>query len=282
MSALPVILVLIGVMVLLYPVVSTMQNDARQQQIANEYKVETQAAGPDKLGEQLEHAKKYNSELYSKPILDPWLNRVSPDTPQYQEYLSQLNMTPVMGRISIPKIHLNLPIYHGTSVQTLQQGVGHLFGTSLPIGGTSTHAVLTGHSALGTATLFDNLPELKPGDEFFINVLGQAYKYQVKNTKVVLPDQTEDLERVPGADLITLITCTPYGVNTHRLLVTGQRVAIDPVKAQAEEAASLPAPMPTWMYLIIWAASIIVAVTFGLLLWGFIKKRRKQKAVKAS
>ena len=157
-----------------------------------------------------------------------------------------MDIDPVMARIVIPSIHVSLPVYHGTETRTLADGVGHLFGTSLPIGGPSTHAVLTGHTGLSTATMFDNLTQDKKGDAFYVSSLGQTLKYEVVDITVVKPEETDSLRKVPGRYLITLITCTPYGVNSHRLLVTGERVPMDdPTAAADEEAEALPAPMQT-------------------------------------
>ena len=199
------------------------------------------------------------------PILDPWLESQRPDAPQYQAYLHEMDIDPVMARIVIPSIHVSLPVYHGTDSRTLADSVGHLFGTSLPIGGPSTHAVLTGHTGLSTATMFDNLTQVKKGDAFYVSYLGQTLKYEVVDIAVVKPEETDSLRKVPGRDLITLITCTPYGVNSHRLLVTGERVPMDPTAAAAEEAEALPAPMQTWMKVIVVAVIIILTVVAGIL-----------------
>ena len=192
-----------------------------------------------------------------------------------------MDIDPVMARIVIPSIHVSLPVYHGTDSRTLADSVGHLFGTSLPIGGPSTHAVLTGHTGLSTATMFDNLNQVKKGDPFYVSSLGQTLKYEVVDITVVKPEETDSLRKVPGRDLVTLITCTPYGVNSHRLLVTGERVPMDPTAAAAEEAEALPAPMQTWMKVIIVAVVIILTVVAGILgrLW-WLRRRRKQDAAK--
>ena len=188
-----------------------------------------------------------------------------------------MDIDPVMARIVIPSIHVSLPIYHGTDSRTLTEGVGHLFGTSLPIGGPSTHAVLTGHTGLSTATMFDNLNQLKKGDVFYVSSLGQTLKYEVNDITVVKPEETDSLRKVPGRDLVTLITCTPYGVNSHRLLVTGERVPMDPTAAAAEEAKALPAPMQTWMKAIIVAVVIILAVVVGILVRLWWTRRRRSR-----
>ncbi|WP_261798934.1 class C sortase [Actinomyces ruminicola] len=277
LSVLPFILALAGAMVLAYPVLATQHNNARQQEIADQYQALMDETSPELLADELASADKYNQELASSPILDPWLDQQRPDTPQYQAYLAELDLDEVMAQIVIPKIHVDLPIYHGTDADTLARGVGHLFGTALPVGGSSTHSVLTGHTGLGSATLFDDLTELEEGDAFYITVAGRTLKYEVNDIRVVLPTETESLNKVPGEDLVTLITCTPYGVNTHRLLVTGTRVAMDPVQAAAEQAAATPAPMRPWMLWLIAAVVLILIVltaAAGRAAWRHAKRSR--------
>ena len=274
---LPLVLVLVGVAVLIYPVMATQHNNDEQQRLAEMYTASVDSAGPEAVAAERASAETYNNNLESAPILDPWLESQRPDTPQYQAYLHEMDIDPVMARIVIPSIHVSLPIYHGTDSRTLTEGVGHLFGTSLPIGGPSTHAVLTGHTGLSTATMFDNLTQVKKGDAFYVSSLGQTLKYEVTDITVVKPEETDSLRKVPGRDLVTLITCTPYGVNSHRLLVTGERVPMDPTAAAAEEAKALPAPMQTWMKVIIVAVVIILAAVAGILgrLWW---RRRRARA----
>lgn len=280
---LPLVLVLVGVAVLLYPVMATQHNNDEQQRLAKMYTATVNSAGPDTVAKERASAETYNNNLESAPILDPWLESQRPDTPQYQAYLHEMDIDPVMARIVIPSIHVSLPIYHGTDSRTLTEGVGHLFGTSLPIGGPSTHSVLTGHTGLSTATMFDNLNQLKKGDVFYVSSLGQTLKYEVNDITVVKPEETDSLRKVPGRDLVTLITCTPYGVNSHRLLVTGERVPMDPTAAAAEEAKALPAPMQTWMKAIIVAVVIILAVVVGILvrLWWTRRHRSRGAAGRA-
>ena len=280
---LPLVLVLVGVAVLLYPVMATQHNNDEQQRLAKMYTATVNSAGPDTVAKERASAETYNNNLESAPILDPCLESQRPDTPQYQAYLHEMDIDPVMARIVIPSIHVSLPIYHGTDSRTLTEGVGHLFGTSLPVGGPSTHSVLTGHTGLSTATMFDNLNLLKKGDVFYVSSLGQTLKYEVNDITVVKPEETDSLRKVPGRDLVTLITCTPYGVNSHRLLVTGERVPMDPTAAAAEEAKALPAPMQTWMKAIIVAVVIILAVVVGILvrLWWTRRHRSRGAAGRA-
>ena len=150
----------------------------------------------------------------------------SEDDERDEEYESLLNPyeTGMMGYIQIPKIDVELPIYHGTKESVLQVGIGHLKNTSLPVGGDATHAVLTGHRGLPSRMLFTDLDQMKNGDIFYIKILGENFAYEVDQIQTVLPEETEGLQIVEGQDSITLITCTPYGVNTHRLLVRGHRV----------------------------------------------------------
>ena len=277
---LPLALVLLGVAVLLYPVMATQHNNDEQQRLATMYTASVNAAGPEAIAAERASAETYNNNLESAPILDPWLELQRPDTPQYQAYLHEMDIDPVMARIVIPSVHVSLPVYHGTDSRTLAEGVGHLFGTSLPIGGPSTHAVLTGHTGLSTATMFDNLSQVKKGDAFYISSLGQTLKYEITDITVVKPDETDSLRKVPGRDLVTLITCTPYGVNSHRLLVTGERVPMDPTAAAAEEAKALPAPMQTWMKAIIAVVVVIMTIVTGILvrLWWMRRRRSPRGA----
>ncbi|GAA1609521.1 class C sortase [Leucobacter chromiireducens] len=164
----------------------------------------------------------------------------------------------LMARIKIPKIDVDLPIYHGTSDDVLQQGVGHLEGTALPVGGPTTHTVLTGHRGLAKAELFNNLDQLTPGDTFTIEVWGEVLTYRVAETKVVQPDETESLYPVFGKDLATLITCTPLGINTHRILVTGERVT--PTPQRDLDAAGAEPTIPGFPWWAVWSAAGVLGV----------------------
>ena len=271
----PPILLLAGILVLLYPVFATQYNNARQERIASEFSAVAENAGPDAVAESLRRADEYNLKASSSPILDPWLDAQRPGTAQYQDYLSQLNLNDVMATIKIPSIDVNLPIYHGTDTATLDKGVGHLFGTALPVGGESTHTVLTGHTGLGNATMFDQLTSVKMGDYFYIETAGRHLKYQVTDIRVVLPHETESLNKVEGKDLATLITCTPYGVNTHRLLVTGERVPMDEEAVAAEAAQVKGSVMKPWMIAVL--ASVAVILLVAGILWLRSRKRNDEE-----
>ncbi len=271
----PPILLLAGILVLLYPVFATQYNNARQERIASEFSAVAENAGPDAVAESLRRADEYNLKASESPILDPWLDAQRPGTAQYQDYLSQLNLNDVMATIKIPSIDVNLPIYHGTDTATLDKGVGHLFGTALPVGGESTHTVLTGHTGLGNATMFDQLTSVKMGDYFYIETAGRHLKYQVTDIRVVLPHETESLNKVEGKDLATLITCTPYGVNTHRLLVTGERVPMDEEAVAAEAAQVKGSVMKPWMIAVL--ASVAVILTVAGIIWLRSRKRKDEE-----
>lgn len=276
----PIIGTLLGIVLLLYPVVSTRIHDAAQQEAANKYAEKTEVDNPEEYAQQLAAADKYNQDLYQGLILDPFLADVAPDSPEYQAYLKQLaDGDSVIAQVIVPTAKINLPIYHGTFEESLQRGAGHLFGSSLPVGGKSSHSVITGHTGLQNMTLFDHLTDVSKGDSIYINVLGRHLKYEVTNIKVVLPTQTDDLRRETGKDLITLVTCTPYGVNSHRLLVTGTRVPIE-----KKEAANIVKPQPvsvpwqTWMIALVSTSVIALLLLIGLvarliILWPRTKRR---------
>ena len=271
----PPILLLAGILVLLYPVLATQYNNQRQERIASEFSAVADQAGPDAVAESLRRADEYNLKASESPILDPWLDAQRPGTAQYQDYLSQLNLNDVMATIKIPSIDVNLPIYHGTENATLDKGIGHLFGTALPVGGESTHTVLTGHTGLGNATMFDQLTSVKVGDVFYIETAGRHLKYQVTDIRVVLPTETESLNKVDGKDLATLITCTPYGINTHRLLVTGERVPMDDDAVAAEAAQVKGSVMKPWMIAVL--ASVVVILVIAAVIWLRSRKRTNEE-----
>lgn len=179
-----------------------------------------------KREEYADEINKYNQELYSGRIQlqDPFKEMFEEkETGKYNELLN-INKNGIMGTIVIPAINIKLPIYHGTSEKILEKGIGHLEGSSLPLGGENTHTVLTGHTGLSNAKLFTDLLEMKEGEFFFLNILGEQLVYQINQIRIVLPTDLEELYIKKGKDYCTLVTCTPYGVNTHRLLVRGERV----------------------------------------------------------
>ncbi len=228
-----VLIFLAGAAVFLYPTVSNWLAEIHQSDVIQEYEAELAEEDPDDYAEAWRLAQEYNESLSGDPVHDPFIPGSGYVLPE--NYLECLNLdgSGVMGYIEIPKISVRLPIYHGTSEEVLEKGVGHVESTSLPIGGDYTHAVLTGHRGLPSAKLFTDLDQLEIGDQFYIHVLDQVLAYEVDKINTVLPDELEELRSIEGQDLVTLVTCTPYGVNTHRLLVRGTRIPYSPEEAEA-------------------------------------------------
>lgn len=268
----PALIILVGISVLLYPVVSTQWNNYIQRQVIEEYSSEITEVPREQLSAALEAAREYNANSGGGPILDPWLARVSEDSQDYQHYLEQLSGLHAMSQVSIPSIDSSLPVYHGTTEEVLQKGLGHLYGTSLPVGGEGTHSVITGHTGLTTSTMWDNLVDVKEGDAIYVNTFGEKMKYQVTSTEVVLPHETDSLAQQTGKDLITLVTCTPYGVNSHRLLVHAERVPLDPEDETAFDQKNRI--VQWWM----WALLIIALLAIAYLIHWIRKERRKAAA----
>lgn len=254
---LPMLLVIVGLLVMLYPVYATQWNNVQQQKVAELYEQDVKEMTPEEKNQALEDARRYNDEHGDAPILDPWLARVSEDNVAYQEYLKQLSGNSAMSQVVIPSIDSKLPVYHGTDDKTLQKGLGHLFGSALPVGGEGHHTVITGHTGLSNATLWDNLVDVEEGDGIYISTFGEQLKYEVHDIEVVLPEETDSLQPKEGEDLLTLITCTPYGINTHRLLVHAHRVPMDAEESHVfDDKASF---MQWWMWLLIALALVIIA-----------------------
>ena len=210
---------LIGISVLLYPSFSNYWNSKTQSRAIVDYEAVLQYIEPEDYSAMFQAAYDYNDALYKTdfPLID-YVN-----VPGYYEAL-KIEGTSIIGYMKIDKIGVELPIYHGTSAEVLSRGVGHMEGSSLPVGGESTHSVMSAHRGLPSARLFTDLDRLELGDTFQIVILDQILTYQVDQIKIVTPQEFEDLLIVEGMDYCTLVTCTPYGINTHRLLVRGIRI----------------------------------------------------------
>lgn len=266
---LAVLAFLIALALTLYPVVAAKYNASHQSAIHAEYeKLVGQKDNAEK--ERIwELARQYNkalrpgvTEAYSQDLL-LWAS---------EDYADQLNIAGngIMGYVVIPNIEVNLPIFHGTADGTLAKGVGHLLGSSLPVGGKGTHTVLTGHSGMASQKMFSDLPGMKVGDIFYLDILGQRLAYEVQEINTVLPYDTSLLEIEPEEDLCTLVTCTPYGVNTHRLLVRGVRIPYEePAEEELAEIEFVPIKS-TWeqQYVKGLSVGILVVAVFGAVLLG--------------
>lgn len=259
----PLLLMLAGIVLLLYPVAATQFNNIKQREFSQQYNQDVQQADPVDLQADVDAARAYNTKLEGVPILDPWLLRASgpPSSDAYALYASLLNRFDVMARVKVPTAEIDLPVYHGTTDDVIAKGAGHLYGTSLPVGGPDSHAVLTSHTGMASATLFDHLVDVKEGDLMFVEVSGETLAYQVNQIKIILPTEIGDLTKVEGHDYLTLFTCTPYSVNTHRLLVRGERVPYTPQIAEAAKAAEAPVFKMEW-----WMWGLIAGAVAGLML----------------
>lgn len=212
----------------LYPVVSNYYNQRHQSQIQTAYREVLEQTDTAELERIRKRAAEYNKSITPGAAEEVYTQESI--IAASEDYVNQLNVggSGIMGYIEIPKIHVDLPIYHGTGSDSLDRGTGHLLGSSLPVGGESTHTIITGHSGMASQKMFTDLEQLQEGDVFYLRVLDETLAYEVRAVHTVLPHDTTYLGIVPGQDLCTLVTCTPTGINTHRLLVQGSRIPYEP------------------------------------------------------
>lgn len=268
-TALLILVFFVGVSLLLYPTVSDYWNTLHQSRAIVEYASQVEELDNDRYAKLWEEAHRYNEALTLKT------DRFKLSEEEQLEYESLLNVSGngVIGYIEIPRIHCSLPIYHGTDESVLQVAVGHVQGTSLPVGGPGTHSVLSGHRGLPSAKLFSELNELEEGDQFSLRILDETLAYEVDQILTVLPYELDALEIDPEKDYCTLVTCTPYGINTHRLLVRGHRVEIkeepepEPVRAVADTVD--PEPFDV-------APLVVIPGLIILLIVLLVKSRRRK------
>ena len=229
-----ILLFIVGAGIFTYPTISNYWNEYRNAQLVTKYNESVSDLSDDQYEKLWQEAEEYNAEHKVNTIVDAFNEEDYVLSHPYDEVLDP-NGDGLMGSIEIPKLNLILAIYHGLSTEVLEKGVGHVEGTSLPIGGASTHAVLAGHRGLPSAKIFTDLDQMKNGDIFLIHVLGKTLAYKVDQIKTVLPEESSELDIVEGEDHVTLVTCTPYGVNTHRLLIRGIRTEYVEPEEKAEE-----------------------------------------------
>ena len=257
---------LVGLIIFIYPTLSDYLARRNVIQGADNYNRSVMGLGEEEIQQKWEEARAYNDSLSGNPVPDPFIpgsGRVLPEN-----YLSVLNVEEgIMGYIDIPEIQVYLPIHHGVSEEVLEKGAGHIEQTALPIGGIGNLAVITAHTGYTGADMFNRLIELKNGDIFLIHVLDEIFTYEVDDTRVILPDEIESLLPVQGKDYVTLVTCTPYGVNSHRLLVRGSRIAnIEEIERIIDKT-----PFPYRLLLM-----IVVAVFLFVLILIWNKKQNKK------
>ena len=272
---------LIALGITLYPMISTWYNERHQAEVHIHYQEKVEQVDNTKLIEAKELAVAYNQTILPGAQDEDSFSKEALLSAS-ENYGSLLNLAGdgIMGYVEIPTIGVTLPIYHGTNNSTLERGVGHLLGSSLPVGGESTHSVLTAHSGMASAKMFSDLDRLKKGDIFFLDVLGERLAYQVDQIKTVLPYDTTFLQTEIGNDLCTLVTCTPFGVNTHRLLVRGTRIEYEEAEVIVEEKLETEEPVKsTWeqQYLqgILIGIGAVVILGLGLLVFWFVRRRRR-------
>ena len=272
-----ILVILLGAGAAAYPLIASINNEHTQSLVQTEYEEKLQQLDTSEIDAALAAAREYNKTISTVQIED--VDKIKADLPPYEDLLNLAN-NGIMGYIMIPAINIDLPIYHGTTGAAMEKGAGHMEGTSLPVGGIGTHAVISAHSGMASAKLFTDLDKLKLGDMFFITVCNQKLAYEVDNIAVVEPTDIDLIRIDTQQDYVTLLTCTPYGVNTHRLLVRGHRVEMaEEAIAEVEETAKPEGS--TWIEKYEQGILIGIAIFLGLLLIAllvyFIKRRKDKK-----
>lgn len=280
-----VIIFLAGLSLLLYPFVANQWNNYRQKQLISDYDSivsAEDAAGEIDYAAELEKARAYNEALLPSILPDSFAIAEATKG-EDKAYMDCLNIAGdgIMGIVEIPKIDIKLPIYHTTREDVLQVAAGHLEGSSLPVGGASTHAVISAHRGLPSASLFTDLDKLEEGDHFLIHVLNETLCYEVDKISVVKPEETSGLAVEEGKDLVTLLTCTPYGVNTERLLVRGHRVEYVEQEVEAEKTIFSGISIHT-NYLLWVIVGLLVTAAFIVVLYKKEQKLKKRRAEQAT
>ena len=269
-----VIIFMTGLGIASYPFISNMVAQRHASQVVKDYETNVEEMDEEKIDAMKEAAEKYNEQLSNVVSVDD----ENENNEQGESYADLLNIGESLGYITIPKIDVNLPIYNGTSQDVLSKGVGHMEQSSYPLGGESTHCVLTGHRGLPSAVLFTDLDKLEIGDEFYLHVLDEILAYKVDQIKVVEPNEFGDLEIIDGKDYCTLVTCTPYAINSHRLLVRGERTEYKgeqdkQTKNQMQTGALTKRIVDVWPWLL---GAFLVAVLIESGIFFSILKRKKQ------
>lgn len=276
-----IIFIILGVGIFLYPSISNYLAEKNHIDIIRNYDNLIVKINEEKINEEKEKARIYNENLSGDPVHDPFVIGSGYALPENYKEVLNVSDDGVMGYVEIPKISVYLPIYHGTSDEVLEKGVGHIQNTSVPIGGNSTHSILTGHTGLPNAELFTRLDELGIGDIFYIHVLDDVLTYKVFETKVILPDKIDELRILNGKDYVTLVTCTPYGVNSHRLLVKAERVEYEEYSVTKsttdEEGTDTKKESPSKHYYLTGAqiGIVLLILIFTIIIIVWLSIRRK-------
>lgn len=270
---------------ILYPILGNALAEKNKSLVMTEYSRAVEEMTDTRVAEMLAAAETYNAALSPISVSGDGtysLTGLTAAQEQYDEILA-VNESGIMGQLEIPELDIRLPIYHGTDGSTLEKGVGHLLGSSFPVGGEGTHTVLTGHSGLSREKMLTDLEKMKIGDRFFLHVLDRTLAYEVRDIFTVLPDDTSHLGIRQNEDMCTLITCTPYGVNTHRLLVQGYRVPYESetVSAATAETTGENSRVSSWQqqYFDGIYYGVILADTV-VLVWGIVRETRRDRRKK--
>ena len=266
-----ILIFLVGLSVMLYPSVSDAVNRKHQSRAVAGYAEEVEQLSDADYQTYFDAADAYNRQLNTTPNAF-----YKPDLVSGYAQTLDISGTGIMGYITIPKISVKLPIYHGTDEGVLQVAAGHLEGSSLPVGGAGTHAVISAHRGLPSAKLFTNLDELEVGDRFTITVLNRVLTYEVDQISIVLPTEIDQLLPTEGMDYVTLMTCTPYGINTHRLLVRGKRVETTESQKHIRVTADVFRIEPIIVAPIL-AIPMLLAALVGVLVAPHLRKRSKRR-----
>lgn len=274
------VLFLIGLSILLYPMISDAWNKYRDRQLISDYSSSvSEETNTEQIDKMWKAAQEYNKKIEQESVPDAFSVREGVTDKEYESLLN-LNGDGMMGYVEIPVIDVNIPIYHYTTEESLDKGAGHLFGSSLPVGGEGTHSILSAHRGLPSAKLFTDLNLVKKGDVFYIHVLDKTLAYEVDQIQTVLPEETESLAITEGQDYVTLVTCTPYAVNTHRILVRGHRTTVEAAK-EAEKtehkAGSVANPSLPMLILCVVIGLAIAVVLVAVINFVENRKRRRKK-----
>ena len=271
------VLFVVSLGVILYPLIANYLSEKNRSLIETQYTETIEQMDTTALDEARAEAEEYNKTLVTIPE-KPYTKDALIKAAESYDTLLNVREDGLMGYVEIPAIGVNLPIYHGTEESTLDRGVGHLLGSSLPVGGTATHCVLTGHSGLAGQKMFSDLNLLKAGDLFFLSVLGETLAYRVTDIYTVLPEDTGKLTIDAGRDLCTLITCTPYGVNSHRLLLRGERTEYEEAVSVIEDAEFTPVEESTWgdeyRHGLIYGGLTVAGISTGYGIYKAVKRPR--------
>lgn len=276
----PLLVFVLGAGIFLYPAVSNFLAERGQQDTIRTYHAKVENMDQEEISAAWEEAQTYNENLAGDPVHDPFVMGSGYVLPDNYEDVLNIDGDGVMGEIEIPKIDVDLPIYHGTSEKVLEKGAGHLEMTALPIGGENRHSVISAHRGLPSAELFTRLDEMEIGDKFYIHVLDQTLAYEVDQIEVIEPEELSLLQPEKGRDLVTLLTCTPYAVNTHRLLVRGTRVPYE--KTLPEDTVTPAEHDRGWLreYLGAIMAGAVLLVLIGLGTAAYLRRRGKKHSGK--